>query len=121
MLISFSFLARMLFSQFWDPLRWLLYILSISRSVRVDAADLHLGLLVNVLLKGVSLSKISERLPPGVTGSVVSRVQKPDFFAVGEVMAAAPHTNFRGSATNSGLSGHWQSIKFKPICKENEV
>ena len=44
--ISFSSPARMLF---WDPLCWpLLYILPISRSVRVDAAvDLLLGELQN--------------------------------------------------------------------------
>ena len=42
--ISFSSSARMLFG---DPLRWpLLYILSISRSVHDDAADLHVDLLL---------------------------------------------------------------------------
>ena len=45
--ISFSYPARMLF---WDPLRWpLLYILPILRSVRVDAADLHVDLLLSEL------------------------------------------------------------------------
>ena len=45
--ISFSSPARMLF---WDSLRWpLLYILSISHSVRVDAADLHVDLLLSEL------------------------------------------------------------------------
>ena len=43
--ISFSSPACMLF---WDPLHWpLLYILPISRSVRVDAADLHVDLLLS--------------------------------------------------------------------------
>ena len=45
--ISFSSHVRILF---WDPLRWpLLYILPISRSVRVDAADLHVDLLLSEL------------------------------------------------------------------------
>ena len=43
--ISFSSPARMLF---WDLLRWpLLYILLILRSVCVDAADLHVDLLLS--------------------------------------------------------------------------
>ena len=43
--IRFSSPARMLF---WDPLRWpLLHILSISRSVSIDAADLHVDLLLS--------------------------------------------------------------------------
>ena len=45
--ISFSSPAHMLF---WDPLHWpLLCILPISRSVRVDAADLHVDLLLSGL------------------------------------------------------------------------
>ena len=45
--ISFSSPAHMLF---WDPLCWpLLYILPISPSVCVDAADLHVDLLLSEL------------------------------------------------------------------------
>ena len=56
-----------------------------SRSVCVDAADLHVDLLLSDV--DVSLPKIQERLPPdftSFTASVASRVQEPNLFAFGE-------------------------------------
>ena len=64
--ISFSSPSRTLFC---DPLRWpLLYILSISCSVRIDAADLH------VICYSVNCTTAKRCLTPKNTGVLTSRL-----------------------------------------------
>ena len=80
--VSFSSPACML-------CRPLLYILLISHSVRIDAADLQVHLLLSELQNSYKMShslKPEPLLPDftSFTGSVASQVQEPNFLAVGE-------------------------------------